>query len=128
MLKVLYFPVSASHFFIKDVFAAPANGFPFLSTALVAQLDVVPEVLPPSHFLIKAVFAAPASGLPFLPTAFASQLDAVGTVDVLLVDDAAGLWAYTLAEKIVAASAKISFFIAISFFGVRWSNHRANDL
>jgi|GEM_PF-2966822 len=109
-----YFPVSDSHFFIKDVFAAPANGFPFLSMALAAQLDVLPEVLPPSHFLIKAAFAAPASGLPFLPTAFASQPEAVGAA-ALLVDDAAGLWAYTLAEKKIPASAKTSLFITIPF-------------
>jgi hypothetical protein len=54
---------------MKDAFAAPANGFPFLSTACAAQLEVLPS--PASHFFIKDVFAAPANGLPFLSTAFA---------------------------------------------------------
>jgi hypothetical protein len=30
---------SASHFFMKEAFAAPASGLPFLSTAFAAQSD-----------------------------------------------------------------------------------------
>jgi hypothetical protein len=71
-----YLPASASHFFMYEVFAAPANGLPFLSTALDSQEVAAVGELPPSHFFMKEVFAAPVSGLPFLPTACASQLEA----------------------------------------------------
>ena len=84
-----YLPVSVAHFFINDVLAAPANGFPFLSTAFSSQAEVLSEAISPSHFFIKEDFAAPLSGLPFLSTAFASQLDAVGAAAALLADEVA---------------------------------------
>jgi hypothetical protein len=76
---------SASHFFMKEFLAAPANGFPFLLTAFSAQPDGPAALLPPSHFLMEEALAAPVSGLPFLPTAFASQPE----VAVVAVGDAA---------------------------------------
>ena len=61
-LEQTYLPplASASHFFMKEFFAAPARGVPFLSMALSAHPDVALESA--SHFLIDEAFAAPASG------------------------------------------------------------------
>src|SRR2546429_9505374 len=52
----------AWHFFMKEVFAAPASFLPSALTALVAQASVV-------HFFMNDVLAAPDSALPSLPTA-----------------------------------------------------------
>src|SRR5439155_23966700 len=56
----------AWHFFMKEVFAAPASFLPSALTALVAQASVV-------HFFMNDVLAAPDSALPSLPTALVSQ-------------------------------------------------------
>jgi hypothetical protein len=85
-----YFLASASHFLIKDVFAAPANGLPFFPTAFSSQPGVFTWVLLASHFFMKDFFAAPARGLPSFPTAFASQPEAAGAA-AALADAEAGL-------------------------------------
>ena len=62
-----YFPplASASHCLRNELFAAPANGFPFLSMALSAHADAAAAPLESvSHFLMEAALAAPARGLP----------------------------------------------------------------
>ena len=73
-----YFAAIDSHFFMKEVLAAPDSGLPSLLTALVSQLAAA--LAPPSHFLMKEVFAAPLNGLPDFETACASQLAAAGAV------------------------------------------------
>src|SRR5260370_39882592 len=73
-----YFAVLASHFFMKDAFAAPLSGLPFDPMVLASQSDDVEPFIPASHFFINDVLAAPESGLPSLPIAFASQFDGAG--------------------------------------------------
>ena len=51
---------------MKLVFAAPASGLPFLSTAFGAQASAL-------HFFRKEFFAAPASGLPSALTALSER-------------------------------------------------------
>jgi hypothetical protein len=105
---------------MNEVFAAPANGLPFLSTALVSQEAAAVGVLPPSHFFIKDVFAAPVSGLPFLPTACASQFDepepAAVEAPVFPLGADAGACANTVpAENKAMAAMKAIFLIKIPF-------------
>jgi hypothetical protein len=75
-----YLPLlaSASHFFINELFAAPASGLPFLSMAFSAQPDpfAAPLLAPASHFFMNDDFAAPERGLPSLLTALSAQSDA----------------------------------------------------
>jgi len=52
---------------MKEVFAAPASGFPFLSIALGWQASR-------EHFAMKLFNAAPWSGRPSLPIALLWQL------------------------------------------------------
>jgi hypothetical protein len=114
-----YLPASASHFFMYEVFAAPANGLPFLSTALDSQEVAAVGELPPSHFFIKDVLAAPVSGLPFLPIACASQFDelepAVVEAPAFPLGADAGAWANMVpADSKATAAMKAIFFIMIS--------------
>src|SRR5664279_6348430 len=88
---------SASHFFMKEFLAAPANGFPFLLTAFSAQPDGPAALLLPSHFLMEEALAAPVSGLPFFPTAFASQSE----VAVVAAGDAASAFTAGAAAFVV---------------------------
>jgi hypothetical protein len=81
---------SFSHFFMKEAFAAPARGLPFLPTAFASQLDEAALVPPASHFFMKEALAAPASGLPDFDTACASQLEAAGLADAEGIDGLAG--------------------------------------
>lgn len=54
---------SASHLSIKEPFAAPASGLPFLSMPLSAQPDAAgaAALLSASHFFTKDAFATPAA-------------------------------------------------------------------
>jgi hypothetical protein len=55
------------HFFMKLAFAAPASGFPFLSTAFGSHASF-------AHFVRKLLNAAPANGFPFLSIALLWQV------------------------------------------------------
>jgi hypothetical protein len=101
-----YLPASASHFFMKDVLAAPASGFPSFPTALLAHAVETLLLLPASHFLMKELLAAPASGFPFLSIAWDSQLDpaAVGA-GLTVAAEGADVWAHAIPTEKHAATA-----------------------
>jgi hypothetical protein len=52
-----YLLASASHFFMNDVFAAPASDFPSLPVALLAHAADTLPLLPASHFWTNEVLA-----------------------------------------------------------------------
>ena len=85
----------ASHFLRKLAFAAPANGLPFLSTALGSHASFL-------HFVRKAVLAAPARGLPVLLTAYVAQVASCAIAE--------------LRVKIESATARTKCFMTHSIF------------
>jgi hypothetical protein len=57
-LTALVAHVSVMHFFMKDVFAAPASGLPSLPTALLSQVSCA-KAAPPANVAITAASNMP---------------------------------------------------------------------
>lgn len=102
-----YLPASASHFFMNEVLAAPASGFPFFPTALPSQTTAALPLSPLSHFFMKDVLAAPDSGLPFLSTACAAHPGVAADAADMEAAAAAGadVWAQAMPTEKQAATA-----------------------
>jgi hypothetical protein len=64
---------------MKLALAAPASGFPFLSTAFGSQPSVV-------HFVMKLLSAPPVSAFPSLPTALLCQVSCATADPTVNVD------------------------------------------